>query len=517
MAGFGTRFREAGYSDYKPFIKIDGLPMVDYVLKAFPTHVHKHIIINPELLSSSERAHLESKEDVTLHEISAHKLGPAYSIYQARHSLPLSEKWFVAYCDIAWTWDFDEVKDLVESGVDGIVFTRQKFHPHLVSNNFSAFCKVSPENRRLIQIKEKGSFTDQWMREPLSVGVFYFKRGSDLIEAIKEQIETNERVAGEYFPSTAFNKLLENPNQVLVTQDVDFFIHWGVPDQLEDYKHWSLIFGSDESLLKAHTSFENVMCMGGTGERMKAYFDQPKALIQFDGTPMYEFVLNRIPAKSHSLITVDTLKEKLQPQIEVLKFSVGTQTKSQIQTLARAKGFLSEKHGFFLSSCDAYGIFDPQDFETFVGRSDPDAVIFTFEPGLLMNQVKKGGAQHHTHVTVDKERVLDVHIKSFSKPSDPGLAGLFWFKNGKDFELLSESTADGREPVVDHFLKDLVKTKKVLSYSLSAYVHLGTPDELSEYFFWKEFVYSLSPKNDQFETLKVGGECDQTLNSHSVL
>ena len=36
MSGFGERFRRAGYSITKPLIKIDGKPIVAYVIDMFP-------------------------------------------------------------------------------------------------------------------------------------------------------------------------------------------------------------------------------------------------------------------------------------------------------------------------------------------------------------------------------------------------------------------------------------------------------------------------------------------------
>lgn len=493
MAGFGSRFKAAGYNEYKPFIKINNRPMIDYVLSAFPDEVTKYLIVNPELLTGEQRAYLQNKKNVILIEIDGHKLGPSYSLYQAREQLPLEESWFVSYCDIAWTWNFDEVLKLVQ--YDGIVFMRKAFHPHLVENNFSAFCRTEVKNgqEHLVEIKEKGSFTNNCSQEPLSVGVFYFKRGGDLIRATEEQIANGETVAGEYFPSVAFNKLLRDGKTPIITSDVDFFIHWGVPEQLNDYTRWRNLFKYELAKKVPSSTFDNIMCMGGVGARMRTISEQPKALIPLQGQPMYEFILGRTPARSHTLITVDKLIETLKPKQKVTKINVGSQTHSQVETLARAIPFFSEQHNFILSSCDAFGVFDSLELESFIQETKADAVIFTFAPGLMLKNLKKAGRSHHTHAKVNSARVEDVFIKSFQSDADMGFAGLLWFCNGQDFvELERMHWDDGKEPIVDHFLKHLVKLgRRVFAFELKDYIHLGTPEELNEFLFWQKYSASL--------------------------
>ncbi|MGE3974617.1 MAG: NTP transferase domain-containing protein [Bdellovibrionales bacterium] len=242
MAGSGVRFREAGYESYKPLITIANRPMIDYVLGNFPKSMAKHLIIHSDYLSASEKKYLVAKSDVILHEIKAHSLGPAYSLSLASETLPLEESWFVSYCDVAWVWDFKAVRKNLDS--DAIAFTHQKFHPHLVKDNSYAFCRV--EDTRLLEIKEKGSFTKNWMQEPVSAGVFYFKKGWDLITAIAKQMEQHQKVQGEYFPSLALNELLKNQKRV-TTQEVDFFLHWGTPEQLQDFLKWQKILTTSTS------------------------------------------------------------------------------------------------------------------------------------------------------------------------------------------------------------------------------------------------------------------------------
>ena len=484
MAGYGERFKKAGYDTYKPFIIIKNKPMIDYVIEAFPNEVTKYIIINPESINSEQKEYLNKKDNVILIEVTPHKKGPSYSIYSARNELPLNESFFIAYSDIYWTWDFDEVRKLLD--YDGIVFTRRKFHPHLIDNNFSGFCKPREDNPNILyEIKEKGSFTNDWMNEPLSVGTFYIKSGRELIEAIENDIKTNNTAANEFFSTTPFNHLLKK-NKTVYLSDVDFFIHWGIPAQLEDFNFWKGVIEKN-SRKNNLTDIKNICSMGGLGKRMKEISNKPKALLDIEGIPMYQFVMKKFSSKENIFITTDEVYKELSKYNtnEYKIINIGEQTKSQLDTIKKSKKEFIESNNFFLTSCDAYGIFDMDDLKNFIKDNNPDAIIFSFNPTLLQSKSKG----HHTFISQQDNKVTAVHIKSKSSNDDVGLAGFFWFKKGELFNELDNIPKDEKnEMCADHILKHLVNIrKKVMSYTLPYYIHLGTVDEYKEFKFWNSY------------------------------
>ena len=69
-------------------------------------------------------------------------------------------------------------------------------------NNY-AFCKV--QKNKFLKIKEKESFTKKWQSEPLSVGLFYFVSGSELINCCEKIFKHQITINNEYFPSLLFN------------------------------------------------------------------------------------------------------------------------------------------------------------------------------------------------------------------------------------------------------------------------------------------------------------------------
>ncbi len=488
MVGRGSRFREGGFKEYKPFIPIQGRPMVEYVVDAFPEDVHRIVITAPDLLRPEQERFLRDTLNCQIHYVSPHKDGPAYSIYQASNDLPLEEAFFVAYCDIFWTWNFEDVRSNLDA--DGMVFTHEGFHPHLIDNSFSAFCRPETSAPGLMaEIREKQPFTDDWMDEPLSVGAFYFKRGHIMMKAISDMIEENERVAGEFFPSLAFNRLVADRLTVAL-QPVDFFIHWGVPEQLADFEHWSRVMRQLEASrggrLPVTERQGNVVCMAGLGTRVSGISEKPKALIHVAGRPMYEFVSDFFPARERVILTTEKIAKEIDSQSKPLAesqcFLISHQTSSQFETLWESRQALINRQDFFLTACDAYGLFDADAFSDFIERTLPEAVVFTFSPSLTQSK----RAPNHTHVSIDGDRITAVHVKSRPDDTCPGLTGFFWIGDGKMFSSLSDvPQPDGQEVLVDDIFKHWVETDgHIAAYPVDDYVHLGTEEELNEFFFW---------------------------------
>lgn len=496
MVGQGKRFREAGYDVFKPFISIKGRPMIKYVTDAFPPSVRKHIITNRSLLTAEQEKYL--KEDLQCHiiDIPLHECGPAYSIYQARKELPLDESFFISYCDIYWDWNFDAVTS--QLACDGMIFTHSGFHPHLLGNNHSAFCLPSAEDPlRLREIREKGSYTDDWMLEPLSIGVFYLRNGHDMLAGISDLIERKVSVQGEYFPSLLFNYLVKQ-NKNIYLEQLDFFIHWGVPEHLEDYMRWDAIIAGEVCSHPLHDPDfpENIVTMAGSGKRMVTFSEQPKALIPVGTVPMFQHVLNHFPSRSVTLII--TREIAVIPAVRdcgVELFVLDQVTGSQYATLLEAEKLLCSRMDYFLTSCDAYGLFDHRAFRAFTLNRRPDAIIFTFKPSLIQKKM----SQHHSHVSTSGDKVTALYVKTMGGDNTLGLAGFFWVRDGAVFRQLHDvAPLEPGEMYADHIFRHFIEGGMDIGFfCLDQYVHLGTPEELLEYAYWSSRAYLFKDKEDQ--------------------
>ena len=209
MCGVGKRFKDAGYSDHKSLIKINNLNMLERIINNFKgIDIDIYLITSEKILESlecnKELEFINSKLNLIL--IKEHILGPAYSLYKSFSQIPKGFGTFISYCDITWQWD----KNMqIDENTDAAIYCHYGFHPHLVRNSFSAFCKPLKSNKRkLEEIKEKESYTNNWMNEPLSIGLFFIKDFSLINKSLTKMINENNTVTNEFFPSLIFNYLI---------------------------------------------------------------------------------------------------------------------------------------------------------------------------------------------------------------------------------------------------------------------------------------------------------------------
>ena len=173
MCGRGKRFIDGGYKFYKSMLHINYKNMIERIIHNFNCEEIDIYLITSDpifMLFKSHKDWEKLKTKINLIKIKEHTLGPAYSIYKAYSEIPKSRGTFISYCDITWDWD-EKIQPLELN--DAAIFCHYGFHPHLIKDNYSAFCKPKKENpKELEKIKEKSSFTDDWMNEHLSVGLF---------------------------------------------------------------------------------------------------------------------------------------------------------------------------------------------------------------------------------------------------------------------------------------------------------------------------------------------------------
>lgn len=470
-AGSGKRFVNAGYNVYKPFIEINAKAMIDHVIGLFNRNVNV-IIVASESHKEDFQVYAESDRINVLY-IKDHKNGPAYSICKVRELLKPNEAYFVSYNDIFWAWNFSNFLAFTEQKCpDVAVLTHIGFHPHLFKNNFSAFCRL---NGNIISaIKEKDSFTSDWMNEHLSVGGFYFRKGEDLARVVKKLVDDNKRTASEFYPSQSINYLIDEGKQVL-PYNVTKFIHWGIPEHIEDFYRWKRVM-SDSASQKIDINVCMMLC--GTGERMRSISEVNKAgLIVGEDIKMYEYVLSKLGAKNISLIVNDKVNEIVGEKNR--KINVKYSTVSQTDSLLHAQEEIKHMKNTLFTSNDCFGKFDIERLKDF---NNCDVVLFGFKPSLL--QQKQENA--HTYFNFDGESVTEILIKTKSDDAY-ALAGMFYVPDGSIFEYIKDIDVTV-DTSFDHFVKYLIEIGKHIKFvKMEDYVHLGTVEEFNEFKYWQKF------------------------------
>lgn len=250
MAGHSRRFKEVGYNVPKPFIMIDGKPMIKRVCEMFKP--------NDEFIFVCKKDDLHNKNclDVLntivpiyrIVEIEAHEYGPIYSVLQAENYIDnQDEPLIISYCDFYQVWNYNQF--LAKAAMyDGAISVFKGFHPASLGDTYYAYVRASG-NMEMIELREKRSFTNDRMNEYASTGVYYIDSWKIFKKYSKEILKNKPLGLNEYYCSLIFNPMVRD-NLWVCLFEVEKFICWGTPRDLEEYVFWSDYFSKINKKVK---------------------------------------------------------------------------------------------------------------------------------------------------------------------------------------------------------------------------------------------------------------------------
>jgi NDP-sugar pyrophosphorylase family protein len=241
MAGHSRRFKQAGYAVPKPFIMIDGKPMIQHVCSMFSPADHFIFVCNKEHLENADYRSMlcNIAENYTLVPVNPHELGPVYSVLQAEKYIDQDAPIIMSYCDFMMRWDYDQFRNSI-SGYPGAMAVFKGFHPASFGSTFYAYLKAN-ELLEMEELREKRSFTDDRVNEFASTGVYYVDSWKRFKTYANELLEKNDKVASEFYCSLIYNYFVRDGHKVSLFE-VQNFICWGTPEDLEEYFFWSAYF-----------------------------------------------------------------------------------------------------------------------------------------------------------------------------------------------------------------------------------------------------------------------------------
>lgn len=245
MTGYGSRFVAAGYRDLKPFIKVQGRAIIDWIVRSMYTpddhfvfvcraeHLRTLPWMREYLLGLAPDAEIFAIEDWT-------KLGPVVDVLRAAERIDDATPAIINYCDFYMAWDWKKFQqDVTVRGCDGCVPCYSGFHPHLLpAKNLYASCKVDADEN-LIEIREKYSFAADKTKARHSPGTYYFRTGALLKTYCQRLVDSGEKLKGEYYASLPYNAMVQDGLTVWAPACVDWFCQWGTPEDLAEYLFWT--------------------------------------------------------------------------------------------------------------------------------------------------------------------------------------------------------------------------------------------------------------------------------------
>lgn len=242
MAGEGRRFAEAGYQTPKPLIPVAGVPMVIRAVKDLPAadrvvfvvreeHVHQHHV------DRVLRQHLPDCQIVTVEALTA---GQAITVRRSAQALRPDWPVIVAACDNTHLYDQQKLlARMADPAVDGLVWTYRRDPRVLINPRQHGWVRV--DGVRVLEVSCKKPLSDSPLADHAVSGFFSFRSARQMIDAIDRMVADDLRVNHEFYLDVVPNVLLAEGARVEVFE-VDKYIGWGTPADLDDYSRWERYF-----------------------------------------------------------------------------------------------------------------------------------------------------------------------------------------------------------------------------------------------------------------------------------
>ena len=229
MAGLGSRFRDAGYTDPKPLINVLGKPMIQKVLENLNLDDARFILLVRDDLNENYKSQidkLKSLFNVVTISIGLTTEGAACTTLFAYDLINNNEELIIANSDQLVDFSLFEMReDAHRRNLKGSILVFQDNHPKW------SFAKIDQDGF-LIDLREKQPISDL-----ATVGIYYFSKGSDYVRSAIKLIINNDRVNNEFYVAPTYNYLNKsNPKTIGVYQINKHQMHGlGTPEDLEAF------------------------------------------------------------------------------------------------------------------------------------------------------------------------------------------------------------------------------------------------------------------------------------------
>tara|TARA_R100000152_G_C6762493_1_gene186763 strand:- start:80 stop:1438 length:1359 start_codon:yes stop_codon:yes gene_type:complete len=223
MAGAGSRFQAAGYTFPKPLIEVKGKPMIQVVVENLNCESPHTFIVQS---SHRKKYNLDGllnliSVNCNVIEVDGMTEGAACTTLLSKEIINNDQPLLIANSDQYVEWDTSEfLYKMQEQDADAGILTFKSTHPKW------SFAKVDSEGK-VIEVAEKNPISDT-----ATVGIYYWKKGSDYVKYAERMIEKNIRHNGEFYVCPVFNEAIKD-GKVVKTFDIENMWGLGTPEDLQ--------------------------------------------------------------------------------------------------------------------------------------------------------------------------------------------------------------------------------------------------------------------------------------------
>ena len=227
MAGRGYRFVEQGYTDSKPFIDVNGKPMIQRVIE----NLNIEFDSNYEFVIVCLQEEYDRYDFSIFDDIIGHDSWKAVCLPNVKEGAAQT---------------LLEAKDIIDNDTPMLSFNNDQlidYDPN-VWNEFLKYdggipCFWGDSTNWSYARCGEGGFVEEVAEKKVisnnaTAGYYYWSKGSDYVKYAKQMIKENSRTNGEFYVAPVYNWAIRDGKKIVISQ-VDKVYELGTPEYLESF------------------------------------------------------------------------------------------------------------------------------------------------------------------------------------------------------------------------------------------------------------------------------------------
>lgn len=223
--GAGKRFEKAGYTFPKILIDVNGKTMLQTVVENLNIDAH-YIYIIQEAQDKQYNITAMLKlitPDCTVIRFKTLPEGAAHATLLAKEFIDNDQQLLIANSDQYVEWDSSAFMYAMQpDSIDAGILTFENTHPKW------SYAKID-EDGWVTEVAEKNPISKH-----ATVGIYFWKKGSDYIKYAEQMIKKEIRVNGEYYVCPVFNEAILDKKRIK-TWNIEKMFGMGTPEDLERF------------------------------------------------------------------------------------------------------------------------------------------------------------------------------------------------------------------------------------------------------------------------------------------
>jgi beta-phosphoglucomutase-like phosphatase (HAD superfamily)/dTDP-glucose pyrophosphorylase len=231
MAGAGSRFASAGYTFPKPLIEVNGKPMIQVVVDNLNIEAKYTFIVQEEHYEKYNLKYLLNliAPGCNIVQVNGITEGAACTTLLAKEYINNDEPLLIANSDQFLEWNSNECLYAFNAdGIDAGIVTFKNTHPKW------SYARVG-EDGFVAEVAEKKPISND-----ATVGVYFWKHGSDYVRCAEQMIAKDIRVNNEFYVCPVFNEAIQEGKKVRI-KEIQRMWGIGTPEDLNYFlEHYNV-------------------------------------------------------------------------------------------------------------------------------------------------------------------------------------------------------------------------------------------------------------------------------------